>query len=62
MPTHNDDATPSRYHDEQVSFRLPPAILNEMRAIKKRDGVPLSEQIRRGMDLWLKTRRKQVGR
>jgi predicted DNA-binding protein len=41
-------------HDKQVSFRLPPDAQEALRTIKDRDGIPLSEQIRRALQLWFK--------
>jgi hypothetical protein len=34
------------------SVRLDPELISRMREIKARDGVPESEQIRRGLQLW----------
>ena len=34
------------------SVRLDPKLISRMREIKVRDGVPESEQIRRGLQLW----------
>jgi len=33
-----------------VSFRFSPAVLA---AIKRRDGIPISEQVRRALDTWI---------
>lgn len=35
------------------SFAIDPALLRGIRAIKQRDGISESEQIRRGLALWL---------
>jgi len=34
------------------SLRLDPDVLTLLKQIKARDGIPESEQIRRGLDLW----------
>jgi hypothetical protein len=31
-------------------------MLDAMREVQERDGVPISEQVRRGIDLWLEKR------
>lgn len=36
-----------------VSFRIPDDIYAAITAIKERDGIPLSEQMRRALALWL---------
>jgi hypothetical protein len=41
--------TPTKH----VSFRFPPAMLAALQAIKQRDGVPLSEQVRRAVERWI---------
>ena len=59
MPT----MTPST--KKQTAFRLDPEILDGLQAVKDRDGVPISEQVRRALKAWLegrgvtKTDRKQ---
>lgn len=42
-----------RKHIKQISFRLTPEVAAQLAAIKERDGVPLSEQIRRAVLLWI---------
>ena len=40
--------------DKQLyTFRIEPSVLHALEAITERDGVPVSEQIRRGIRLWL---------
>jgi hypothetical protein len=47
------------YHQDAVSPKKPytlkidPELLEALREIKERDGIPESEQIRRGIQLWL---------
>jgi antitoxin component of RelBE/YafQ-DinJ toxin-antitoxin module len=36
-----------------ISVRVDAEILNALQAIKARDGIPVNEQIRRGVLLWL---------
>lgn len=38
------------------NFAIDPELLAALRAIKERDGVSESEQIRRGIKLWLKSK------
>ena len=40
-------------HEHQVSFRLPEDVMAQMYAIKRDIGIPLSEQLRRGLEMWL---------
>jgi hypothetical protein len=42
------------------TLRIEPELLDALRAITTRDGISASEQIRRGIRLWLKA--KAVGR
>ena len=41
--------TPTKH----VSFRFHPAMLAALEAIKRRDGIPLSEQVRRALEQWI---------
>ncbi len=36
-----------------ATFRLETELLDAMQALRERDGVPVSEQVRRGILLWL---------
>jgi antitoxin component of RelBE/YafQ-DinJ toxin-antitoxin module len=36
-----------------VNFRLEEEILAQLQAIKERDGVPVSEQVRRALQAWI---------
>jgi len=50
-----------------VSFRFSPDVWHALQAIKVRDGVPVSEQVRRALDAWIQlkapaARRKAAGR
>jgi hypothetical protein len=38
---------------KQTAFRIEPEILQGMQRVKARDGVPLSEQVRRALMSWL---------
>lgn len=54
---------------QMTNFRMDADILDALRRIKERDGIPLSEQIRRAALLWIeqkgetvrKAERKQAG-
>jgi len=43
--------TPSQ--KKQTAFRLDAEIIAGLQAIKERDGIPLSEQVRRALNAWL---------
>lgn len=51
---------------KQTAFRIDPEILDGLRAVKDRDGIPLAEQVRRALIVWLqrkgvtKTARKRT--
>jgi hypothetical protein len=45
---------PSR--KKQTAFRIEPEILDGLQRVKARDGVPLSEQVRRALREWLDRR------
>jgi hypothetical protein len=36
-----------------ATFRIESELLDAMQAVRERDGVPVSEQVRRGILLWL---------
>jgi hypothetical protein len=38
---------------KQTNFRIDPDIMEGLQRIKQRDGIPLSEQVRRALRLWL---------
>jgi hypothetical protein len=42
---------PSR--KKQTAFRIEPEILDGLQRVKARDGIPLSEQVRRALREWL---------
>jgi hypothetical protein len=44
-----------------VSFRFAPEIRRVLEAIKKRDGIPISEQMRRAILLWIATKDRYPG-
>ena len=41
---------------EQTAFRLDQDLMNGLRAVKERDGVPISEQVRRAVRVWLEAK------
>jgi hypothetical protein len=59
-----NDVTPST--KKQTAFRIDPEILDGLQAVKERDGIPVSEQVRRALRTWLeekgvqKTERKRA--
>jgi hypothetical protein len=46
--------TPSQ--KKQTAFRIDPEILAGLQDVKERDGIPLSEQVRRSLRRWLEER------
>jgi hypothetical protein len=48
------DVTPSS--KAQTAFRIDPDILDGLREVKERDGVPISEQVRRALTAWLESK------
>ena len=40
-----------------AAFRLDPEIIAGLEEVKQRDGVPVSEQVRRALVAWLETKR-----
>lgn len=44
-------------HIKQVSFRLPAELIAAMENIKTIDGMPVSEQIRRALKVWIEERK-----
>jgi len=46
--------TPSQ--KKQTAFRLEPEILDGLQTVKERDGIPISEQVRRALREWLEQR------
>ena len=41
------------------SFVIDPRVLKELRRITEREGIPTSEQIRRGIEMWLNKKARQ---
>jgi hypothetical protein len=41
---------------KQTAFRIEPEILNGLQTVKERDGVPVSEQVRRALRAWLEAK------
>jgi hypothetical protein len=41
---------------KQTAFRIDPDILDGLRAVKDREGIPISEQVRRALRAWLEAR------
>lgn len=56
-PEKTDKATKRK---TMTAFRLEPEILDGLRTVKERDGIPVSEQVRRALVLWLRSRRVTV--
>jgi hypothetical protein len=42
---------------KQTAFRIEPALLEQLSAIKRRDGIPISEQVRRALAAWVESRK-----
>lgn len=40
----------------QTAFRIEPEILEALQEIKERDGVPVSEQVRRALRAWVEAK------
>lgn len=40
-----------------ITFRVEPDVLDGMHALRERDGIPMSEQIRRAIRAWLESKR-----
>jgi len=38
---------------KQSNFRIDPEVMEGLQSIKERDGIPLSEQVRRALRAWL---------
>jgi len=47
---------------KQTAFRIEPEILEGLQAVKDRDGIPLSEQVRRALRAWLQGKGVSVTR
>jgi len=45
-----------------ITFRPDDEDLEEMEALRERDGIPFSEQIRRALKMWLETKGVKSGR
>jgi hypothetical protein len=43
-------------HDTTTTFRLPQDTLDALNEIKDRDGIPVSEQMRRAIHTWIETK------
>jgi hypothetical protein len=41
---------------KQTAFRIDPEILEGLQHVKDRDGVPISEQVRRALVAWLESK------
>jgi hypothetical protein len=39
-----------------AAYRLPEQLLGDLAAIKVRDGIPVSEQVRRALEAWVESR------
>lgn len=45
-----------------TGFRLSPELLDALQAIKERDGIPISEQVRRALAKWVEERAIATGK
>jgi hypothetical protein len=45
-----------------MNFRIDDELLTALDRIRDRDGVPVSEQVRRGIQMWLKSKGIKSGR
>jgi len=45
---------------ELTAFRVDPAVMDGLRRVKDRDGVPLSVQLDRALRAWLKQKRIRI--
>lgn len=43
-----------------TTFRVEPELLEGMHALKERDGIPVSEQVRRAIRMWLESKDVKV--
>jgi hypothetical protein len=41
---------------KQTAFRIDAELLDALQAIKRRDGVPVSEQVRRALQAWVESK------
>jgi hypothetical protein len=41
---------------KQSNFRIDPEIMSGLQLVKEREGIPLSEQVRRALRAWLETK------
>jgi hypothetical protein len=41
---------------KQTNLRIEPEILDGLQRVKERDGIPISEQVRRALRAWLETK------
>ena len=47
---------------EQTAFRLDMDLMEGLRTVKERDGIPISEQVRRAVKAWLESKGVEAGR
>ena len=43
-----------------ITFRIDDEQLERLRALKERDGIPLNEQVRRAIDMWLQAKGAEI--
>ena len=41
---------------KQSNFRIDPDVMDGLQRVKERDGIPLSEQVRRALRAWLESK------
>lgn len=39
-----------------ATYRIDPELIDAMNALKERDGIPISEQVRRALRVWLESK------
>lgn len=47
--------------DPSTSFRIDPQTMAGLYQVKERDGIPLSEQVRRALRMWLEAKGVEIG-
>ena len=52
--------TPRNAPMTQTAFRIEPEILDGLKEVKDRQGIPISEQVRRALVMWLSTWKIEV--
>jgi hypothetical protein len=45
---------------ELTAFRVDPELMEALRLVKERDGIPIAEQVRRGLQMWFDSKGVKV--